>query len=92
VPRPTIDGQGRPTRGQWADGPQPTGVAGRRHGDSRRTEPDAASGRGPEPQVRGDLAAPLRPLATQPGRDAGDFPLLVAALPADTEPAGQSSA
>jgi len=37
-------------------------------------------------QRGGDLAASLGPLATQPGRDAGDLPLVVAALPADAEP------
>jgi len=36
-----------------------------------------------------DLAAPLGPLPAQAGWDAGDLPLLVAALPADAEPTGQ---
>jgi hypothetical protein len=43
-------------------------------------------------QGSGDLAAPLGPLATQPGWNASDLPLLVTALPSDAEPTGQLGA
>jgi hypothetical protein len=48
---------------------------------------EAAGGEG-----GGDLAASCRPAAAQPGRDASDFPLLVAAFPGNAEAAGEFGA